>query len=514
MTGTVTCDLELADRPDTKSGQKQLLRIQTVADLCGVSTRAVYRWLNHGELPLLRLPGTGMRPILRIASHDFDAWLERHRHDPEVEKEVEKKTLDLAGIRFMPSAKAAISKAEPVPTSIPHPDADRHQRRSGRRKRILTWKPNCCKRGGGGRWCKQAEGVLHYFGRAKSPDDAEARRQAESRYFEFLQKRRASAPIKIPLVEATLAQVSEKFLQHSKARYDRGEISGNHLERLRGDLTQFSTAIGAQQKITSISELDLEDYRTHALTRPNSNKTGRPISPFTAQGRLSSVRIMIRWAWRMHLIENLPRNLDGIASIPNSGQPKVHTFSLDELKLLWAKAKPRLRCWIALALNCGIGQRDVSDLKVGEVDWDGGYIERERSKTGVKTKHKLWAATLELLKQHGRADASFDEPVFLTMNGLSLVRRDFQGDKFCHSDAVKNAFDRLLTEVDLNGHRRFYCLRKTGATMIESIDPATTEMYLGHVERGMKKHYAERDWARLERALMEMELRLSGVLTA
>jgi excisionase family DNA binding protein len=333
--------LELADEPDTEDkNSRQLFRLQTVADLCGVSTREVYRWLNHGELPVHRLPGTGMRPILRIANQDLDAWLDRHRHDPEVEKEAAKKTLDLAGIRFMPSAKATTSSTEPVPICTLHPDAPQHKRRAGgRTRRILRWKPNCRKRGGGGRWCKQADGVLHYFGRAKSPDDAEACRQAESRYFDFLQKRRASAPIKIKAVEATLTQVCEKFSQVSKARYDRGEISGNHLERLRGDLPHFSTATGPQQKITSISELDLEDYRNHALTRPNSKKTGRPISPFTAQGRLSNVRIMLRWAWRMHLIENLPRNLDGIASIPNSGQPKVHTFSLDELKLLWANAK-------------------------------------------------------------------------------------------------------------------------------------------------------------------------------
>jgi hypothetical protein len=37
-------------------------------------------------------------------------------------------------------------------------------------------------------------------------------------------------------------------------------------------------------------------------------------------------------------------------------------------------------------------------------------------------------------------------------------------------------------------------------------------MYLSHSEPGMKKHYAQRDWARLERALTEMEKKLSDVL--
>lgn len=48
--------------------------------------------------------------------------------------------------------------------------------------------------------------------------------------------------------------------------------------------------------------------------------------------------------------------------------------------------------------------------------------------------------------------------------------------------------------------------------MIEEIDPAVTEMYLAHVEPGMKRHYAQRDWGRLDRALVKMERRLRSVL--
>jgi len=39
--------------------------------------------------------------------------------------------------------------------------------------------------------------------------------------------------------------------------------------------------------------------------------------------------------------------------------------------------------------------------------------------------------------------------------------------------------------------------RKTGASEIEKIDPTVTEMYLAHSEKGMKRNYAERDWAAL-----------------
>jgi hypothetical protein len=48
--------------------------------------------------------------------------------------------------------------------------------------------------------------------------------------------------------------------------------------------------------------------------------------------------------------------------------------------------------------------------------------------------------------------------------------------------------------------------------LIEVIDPLATEMYLSHSERGMKRNYAQRNWARLEKALGEMWEQLQNVL--
>ena len=48
-------------------------------------------------------------------------------------------------------------------------------------------------------------------------------------------------------------------------------------------------------------------------------------------------------------------------------------------------------------------------------------------------------------------------------------------------------------------------MRKTAASEVETIDPAVTEMFLGHSEKGLKRHYAERDWARLDAAIEQMQ---------
>ncbi len=163
---------------------------------------------------------------------------------------------------------------------------------------------------------------------------------------------------------------------------------------------------------------------------------------------------------------------------------EVQTVTTNELRLMWGSAVSRSRCFIALALNGSMGQQDISDLRVGEVDWEKGCLKRARSKTGVVARHKLWRVTLKLLKEHRQADAAAEDRVFLGRNGLPLVRRRLVDGRYRHKDAIANAFDRLLKKSGLQQTRKgFYCLRKTGASLVERFDPLAAEMYLAHAQR-------------------------------
>src|ERR1035437_1850899 len=131
-------------------------------------------------------------------------------------------------------------------------------------KRILTWHPD--KTRGNGRWRKYVNGVVHYFGTAKSPNDLKAYRAAERKYLQFMEELEARRPVEIPASQATITDVSEKFLQHMEARYNRGEISPSHYDRLRGDLADFAAAVGPQKKMGCLGELDIEDYKSYTVT--------------------------------------------------------------------------------------------------------------------------------------------------------------------------------------------------------------------------------------------------------
>ena len=398
------------------------------------------------------------------------------------------------------------------------------------KKRILSWKPNWSERSGGGRWYKYVNGTIHYFGYGRSRDDAEARCEAERKYLDFMRRQQTTRPVEIRLADATISQVCEKYMQQLKDRHDRGEITASYFEQARCNLRDFTSAVGSGKRMTCIGELDLEEYRNYILALPVSAQTDRRISIFTAKGRLKAVRAVFRWAWKMHILENLPRNIDDIGKLPNGStpQPEPKPFTMDELKTIWELADSRTRCFIALGLNVGMYQKDVSDLLDDHVDWESGYIDRPRCKTKIQAKHKLWPLTLELMKLQRSPQAAPGKRVFLSneyraLDGtmkvregakpLPLVRRELdERGKFHHSDAVKSAFERVQRKIGINGGRGFSSLRDTGSCLVEQIDPLATEMYLSHSEPGMKKHYAQRDWARLERALVEMEERLGGVL--
>ena len=158
-------------------------------------------------------------------------------------------------------------------------------------------------------------------------------------------------------------------------------------------------------------------------------------------------------------------------------------------------------------MNCGYGAQDIADLRVSEINFEKEYIDRKRSKTKIRARHKLWPVTLQLIKAEMEPDAVGDDLVFRTKlgNGNALVQSRWVDGKYKRSDSISCMLWRVQRTTGINEGRSFYSLRRTGATMIERINPAVTEMYLAHSEKGMKKSYAERDWDSLGRALDDLK---------
>lgn len=363
-------------------------------------------------------------------------------------------------------------------------------------KKILT-------KSSDGRWRKQIDGKMRYFGSVDPKSVNKSYRVAELRYFNFLAEREVKQPIEIKVTKLTVEDFGEKYLHSCFTRYERGEISATWFEKIRISVCHFVDYLQTDLLLSKLNEMHLDDYRNYTLALPISAVTDKSISPWTAKSRLDIVKLMIKWGYQMALIETLPRNLDGFSKI-SIPEPTVNRFSREEIHTLYSAASERTKMFMLLGLNCAFGQTDISDLRVDEVSIESGRISRKRSKTGVQCQYKLWPLTIEMLRIHGNIDGKPDDRVFLSKSGHPLVREYFVDDKFKRTDAIRSAFFRLMKKTKMPNHRGFYSLRKTAASEIEAIDPLVTEMFLGHVERGMKKHYAGRDWARLDAAIMEL----------
>ena len=365
------------------------------------------------------------------------------------------------------------------------------------KKRVLTW------HGPTKRWKKQINGVVYYFGYGTSEKDVASYRAAEDRFLEKRRRIERITPFTVRFSEATILQAAERFLQSDFKGMERGEIGAQHFFKRKRYVEHFVEWVDGDRRLSRLGELDLDDYRDHVLTLPKSEVTGKPISKSTAKTMLASVHKFMRYLWEGHFVEEEFRNLRGYTHVVMPA-PNVKCFTNDELKQIWILADRRTKCWIALALNCGYGQKDISDLKVGEVNLVEGIIERKRSKTGVAQRHKLWDVTKELLVEFKPEDNTAETRYFSNVNGTSLLTEAIVDDKLKKSDAIKCAFWRLLRQAKVGDGRSFYSLRKTAASEIERINSLVTSMFLAHSERAMKKHYAQPNWEALDQATTEM----------
>ena len=368
------------------------------------------------------------------------------------------------------------------------------------KKKLLTFHSNHNRNGG--RWRKQIDGKVRYFGHGDSADDIRSYRAAEQAYVEFLKKKEEQQPAEVPVSKATVEEVVERYLQGEFARAQRGEISAGSYEKTRRAAEVFTDSVGPRRRFAEITELDLDGYRDEQLALPVSPHSKKPIKPSTAKLRLDFVKSLITWAWERRLIE-MPRNMRRYATV-NMPKPEANPFTVEEIQQLWSSAG-RLRCFMALGLNCAFGQQDISDLAWTDVDLDVGYIERPRSKTGIWARYKLWPVTIELIQAEAAKGETPGNRVFTNTSGLPLVRRWLTDNgKLKMSDCIKNLMWRNQQAQNINGGRGFYALRTTGATEIERINPLVTAMYLSHAERGQKRHYAVPNWSALDDALDEL----------
>lgn len=325
----------------------------------------------------------------------------------------------------------------------------------------------------------------------------------------------APAPIVAPIIAPppaptapaipSLKSFAERWIADLLIRYQAHEVSSSYYYQTSEMTDDFISVLGKRTPANSVNEESLDNYRRHTMSLVARKK----ISPYTAKHRFANARAFVRQLWKARHID-MPRNLDdfGKVKLPPLN-PK--TFSVAEIKLLWETAQTnQQKLIIALGLNLCCGQQDISDLAPSELQ--GGFIVRNRSKTGVPCRYKLWDVSKQLIEL---CKSKSKRKLFLTAKGNNLVDKTLRdGKRFCN-DSVKLTFARVCKRAKLKG-KTFYHLRKTAVTELARLGyPAEIqEAFLAHTNhdsKDMRRHYVSKEveqqriFSQLEKGIMELD---------
>jgi integrase len=341
----------------------------------------------------------------------------------------------------------------------------------------------------------------------------------------------------------TVAEVRSAYLAEQRARMEAGQLSTTSY---RGVAHRFAVMLDrlptdlaiSNRPVRSIGENELVKIILYWASLPmgrvgnqskqvttgarkakgmkyqtRQKRTAKRIGAGYAKDILASLKALFAWAHETERWDK-PRRFDKLFRVKF---PKVHVeaqrFTVDELATVYAACQSnRHRLWMLLALNCGCDRMGLATLDwsmIKGLDMPTPMVERLRHKTGVYSRHRLWIETADMLRQVPPPNRK--GLVCLSDRGEPLLEQTPTRDR----DAIRQAWRMILDRSGLPSNRRlsFGKLRKTGAWMTKTIGGLeVSEMYLAHVELGMNKHYAGRDWDKLDAALMVMRSQLSTML--
>lgn len=321
------------------------------------------------------------------------------------------------------------------------------------------------------------------------------------------------------------------WLDHRLKQAERGELSLKQWGEDRAKLEVFQSFLLANyaglEFVEQIDAAILNLYRDKQWEFVDCPDAEHRISKTTLKKRLDTVSKWLHWLVDQNILAELPKDLKTYGRV-KLDKPKPVFWSVDEVKQLLKLATDRTRLYLLLGLNCGYTQKDIATLEASMIDWDAGIITRDRHKTGVPGKAKLWDTTLSLLREHRNVDKS--GPLLADRNGrpLYLERVNDNRATVCN-DSIRLSFDRLkkqwiksaLQENPAHAHlftnlkehvadrnelirdavrkekRGFKHLRKSAANEIEKSAPHLTSLFLAHRDHRTAKYYVQRDYEHL-----------------
>jgi integrase len=303
--------------------------------------------------------------------------------------------------------------------------------------------------------------------------------------------------------ERRIEALADFYLTERRKEAERGDLSLKQWAEDKTKLQVFRDFIRANYPtLAFIDEIDPALLNVYRDKQRNLLDAKKPISKHTLKKRLDGLVKWLRWLVDQNILAELPKDLARFSRV-RLDKPQPLFYMADEIKQLTAKATERTKLYIMLALNLGYTQADIATLEGSMIDWESGIVTRDRHKTGVPTKAKLWPSPLKLLQKHCNKHGKL---LLVDQNGTPLLAQNVnEKENLIVNDTIGRAFKRLRANVLPNDSRSFKHLRKTAANEIERVAPHLTSLFLGHSEKETKRYYVQQSFDELFRVTDSLE---------
>lgn len=341
-----------------------------------------------------------------------------------------------------------------------------------------------------GQWAKKILGKTWFFGPWDDSNAALLKYQAE-----IHEIKAGRDPRRLGVAEAspgmTTSEMLNTFLTDMERRAEAGEVSRRHYNDVLSSCKLVTACFGRGTVVSALRASDFGVLRKSFPDTWGAVKVGNEIQ---------RIRSAFRWAAESELIPAIP-NFGPAFQKPQKRvvrrerqqkQSEVGKmdFTAAEIRSLVASCPGWLKACILLGVNGGVGASDSGRLKDHHVDFESGFYDLPRSKTGIERRFHVWESTREAITEAVNDRPEGESLCFVTSHGKPVWWETEAGSK-CGN--IGKAFRKLNVKLGIQKPgRSFYSLRRTFETIAgETRDQVAVDLAMGHVDDSMGGVYRQ-----------------------
>jgi integrase len=344
---------------------------------------------------------------------------------------------------------------------------------------------------GSGQWAKTIKGVKWYFGTDK---DAALNRYLDERDA-IRAGRNPRTRVAVAGESPSLAELGNLYSDYLRQRVAEGKIVPRTKKEAEKTIHKLIAISGKDDQPASWTVFDFQRIRDE-LFKPVGRKTeirggvkGPTVerrSVATVDGDVRRIQAFLNWCHARKLIP-APDYGDAMDQM-NAKEKRLskrqrgnRTIPTEQILATLDQCSVWLKPLVMLAINSGMGNKDVGMLRIGDYDHSSHWLDYARHKTGCDRRIWLWPETHtcigDYLKIRQFPFGKGNSDILFTTKHRSIWYRETE--QVTH-DAIGKAFSRAC-ELANAGEFGFYDLRRTFQTIAEETgDFVAVRHVMGH----------------------------------